>query len=56
MFVARCFKRSFLKVAWYSVVPSALKSLKTPVLSSFADLYSAKMAPAPSISSAISAT
>jgi len=56
IFVARCFKRSFLKFCWNSVDSSALKLLKTWVLSSFADLYYSKVAPAASMPSAISAT
>ena len=56
MFVARCFNKSFLKLAWYSTELSALKSLKIPFLSSLADLYYEKISAAPSIPSAISAT
>jgi len=56
IFVARCFKRSFLKFAYDSAVLSALKLLKTPVLSSFADLYYLKVEAAPSMPSEISAT
>ena len=54
--VARCFKRSFLKFAYDSAELSALKLLKTPVLSSFVDLYYLKVEAAPSIPSEISAT
>ena len=54
--MARCFKRSFLKFAYDSAELSALKLLKTPVLSSFVDLYYLKVEAAPSIPSEISAT